>query len=128
MELPKLSDVTLPEMRRSVISAIGALADRDYQKRVWVDRIFPKEGYYDDFAMNLHILFDDTLVLEDPASQVGTILKCHDEVTVMEALATSINTLLAHEGEEKEDAEYMSSPLWESVVNSAIFAHRLMTR
>ncbi|MFJ7150587.1 hypothetical protein ACIQVT_20665 [Streptomyces sp. NPDC100445] len=127
VEFSELSGVSLPEMRRSIISAVRALADEEYQRRVWVDRNYPKEGYYDDFDMNLHILFDDTLVLEDPEAALGTVLRSVLEVDAMATLASALDDLLAMEGEDKTDAEYISSPLWGPVVRSASVARDALT-
>lgn len=128
MEFSDLSQVSFPEMRRSVLSAVRALSDESYQRRVWIDRCYPQEGYYDDFSTNIHILFDDTLVLEDPASTLGTVLKCEEEVAAMVALASSVNDLLEREGGERVDAEYIASPLWGAVVRSASKAYDVMNR
>ncbi|MET7604111.1 hypothetical protein ABZU45_24885 [Streptomyces avermitilis] len=128
MEFSELSDVSFPEMRRSVLSAVLALSDEAYQRRVWIGRQYPQEGYYDDFTMNANILFDDTLVLENPASTLGTILECEEEVEVMAALAAAINDLIDSEGGQKTDAEYIVSPLWRTVVRSAAKAYDVMTR
>ncbi|MEU1512371.1 hypothetical protein ABZ490_09440, partial [Streptomyces sp. NPDC005811] len=85
-------------------------------------------GYYDDFTMNVHILFDDTLVLEDPAATLGTILKSGEEVDVMAVLAAALDDLLDTEGSEKPDVEYMASPMWGAVVRAAGTAYALLTR
>ncbi|MFC5660720.1 SCO4402 family protein [Streptomyces nogalater] len=128
MEFSQVNDVSFPEMRRNVLSAVQALSDEEYQRRVWVDMDYPHEGYYDDFEMNLHILYDDTLVLEDPESAMGTVLRSEEEVKAMAELASAIDLLLDREGTGKTDAEYISSPLWGPVVRSAAVAHAALTR
>jgi hypothetical protein len=128
VELTELSGVAFPDMRGNAVSAVRALADETYQRRVWIDRDYPEDGYYDDFAMNLHILFDDTLVLEDPAAMLGMVLKSREEVDVMAALADALNALLDSEGSERTDAEYVVSPLWGAVVRAAGAAYGLLTR
>jgi hypothetical protein len=111
--------VELPEMRKSVIDAVGSLADVAYQKRVWVNRIYPTNGYYDDFTLNVNILFDDTLVLEDPYACVGSILVSLAEADSMVVLANSIVRLLDVEGRNRCDLDYLNSPLWAEVVSAA---------
>ncbi|HEY8986486.1 MAG TPA: hypothetical protein VIU15_43810 [Streptomyces sp.] len=128
MELTELSEVSFPDMRRNVVSAVRALADEAYQHRVWIDRDYPDDGYYDDFEMNLHILFDDTLVLEDPAATLGTVLKSREEVDVMTILGNALDELLTAEGSERTDREYMASPLWGGVVHAAGAAYNLLAR
>ncbi|WP_435812251.1 SCO4402 family protein [Streptomyces olivaceoviridis] len=128
MEFSELNSVSFPEMRGNVVSAVQALADEDYQQRVWIDREYPHEGYYDDFDMNLHILFDDTLVLEDPTAAVGTILRSKEEVEAMGALASALDALLATEGRDKTDAEYIASPLWHAVLRAASAALEALSK
>ncbi|MCN9243085.1 hypothetical protein NGF19_20160 [Streptomyces sp. RY43-2] len=128
MELSQLNGVGFPDMRRNVISAVRALADAEYQRRVWIERIYPREGYYDDFTLNLNILYDDTLVLDDPASTLGTVLRSEGEVSAMEALASAVDALLQREGDGRMDADYMASPLWDAVLRSALVAYEVMTR
>ena len=128
LEFPELNSVRLPEMRMNVISAIEALADREYQRRVWIDRKYPSEGYYDDFTLNINILYDDTLVLRGPRATLGLILESEEEVAVLDELASALNALFEVEGTEKEDWEYIESPFWERVVQSASAALQVMTR
>lgn len=121
-------DVSFPDMRENVVSAVRALADEAYQRRVWIDRDYPEEGYYDDFTMSLHILFDDTLVLEDPAATLGTVLKSREEVDAMTVLAGALDELLDAEGSNRADEDYLASPLWGAVVRTAGAALALLTR
>ncbi|MGW1878755.1 SCO4402 family protein [Streptomyces sp. NPDC001975] len=124
--LAELSIVEFPDMRENVISAVRALADREYQERVWIQRIYPEDGYFDDFTLNINILYDDTLVLEDPASALGTILSSQQEVAVLTVLRSALDELLEREGTNKSDAEYLASPLWSAVVDSASAAYRIL--
>ncbi|MEH0446080.1 MULTISPECIES: SCO4402 family protein [unclassified Streptomyces] len=123
-----MNDVELPEMRKSVLSAVHALSDEGYQRRVWIRKEYPDEGYYDDFETNLHILFDDTPVLDDPESSVGMILRSRDEAGALKGLAVAIDSLLAREGGDREDVDYINSPLWGAVVSAASIALAAMNR
>ncbi|TQJ52685.1 hypothetical protein FBY34_0385 [Streptomyces sp. SLBN-115] len=114
-------------MRMNVISAVEALSDREYQRRVWIERDYPSGEYFDDFTLNVNILYDDTLVLEDPAATLGLILRSREEVEAMAQLASALNELFRGEGKEKADEEYVESPLWDVVVRSASVARRIMT-
>ncbi|WP_200839664.1 SCO4402 family protein [Streptomyces sp. SLBN-115] len=127
LEFSELSDVDLPDMRMNVISAVEALSDREYQRRVWIERDYPSGEYFDDFTLNVNILYDDTLVLEDPAATLGLILRSREEVEAMAQLASALNELFRGEGKEKADEEYVESPLWDVVVRSASVARRIMT-
>ncbi|WP_393072323.1 hypothetical protein [Streptomyces sp. LN704] len=128
MEFPELSGVTLPAMRRDVLLAVRALADKGHQRRVWIEKKYPQEGYYDDFGMNLDTLYDDTLVLEEPSAALGTVLRDGEEVSAMESLRSALNELLSVEGGGRTDSEYLASPLWETVVVAAIEACVILCR
>ncbi|MER7182680.1 hypothetical protein ABT404_24920 [Streptomyces hyaluromycini] len=118
--------VRFPEMRQNVISAVRALSDKAYQMRVWIGRDYPGEGYFDDFAMNLSILYDDTLVLDDPVASLGTVLASRQEAAALAGLGSALDELLGREGTGRSDAEYVASPLWGAVVESAAVAYRIM--
>ncbi|MFJ5643694.1 hypothetical protein [Streptomyces sp. NPDC093223] len=122
----ELSGVEFPDMRNSVISAVKALADTEYQDRVWIRQAYPEDGYFDDFTLNVNILYDDTLVLDDPAATLGRILSSQQEVAVLTVLASAVDDLLEREGANRSDAEYLASPLWSAVVASASAAYRIL--
>ncbi|MFG2971345.1 hypothetical protein ACGFZS_49595 [Streptomyces sp. NPDC048288] len=105
-----MTDIEFPEMRENILSAVRALSDAEYQERVWIRREYPRVGYFDDFTLNLNIIFDGTLVLEDPALALGKILRPQEEVTVMMDLVERIDLVLKAEGPDRSDAEYMRSP------------------
>lgn len=127
MELTDMTDVEFPEMRENVLSAVRALGDAEYQDRVWIRREYPHEGYFDDFSLNLNILFDDTLVLENPALALGKILRSDDEVSAMTELAERIDLVLKAEGPDRSDAEYMESRHWPGVLQAASRAYLVLT-
>ncbi|MGW8327721.1 SCO4402 family protein [Streptomyces sp. NPDC055897] len=114
----KLAQVTLPEMRAEVISAVRALADPEYQQRVWIDRIYPKPNFFDDFTLNVNILNDAT-VLEAPEAALGYTLASDAEVRAMSALANALDSALNTVGRDASDAEFMASEPWPGVVAAA---------
>ena len=62
--------ITLPQLRAEVISTIAALADRDYQQRIWINHSSPpgftRDTYYDSFDLSVHILYDDAKLNKNP--------------------------------------------------------------
>jgi hypothetical protein len=122
-----MSDVRFPYMRAEIIGAINSLADPDYQWRVWIERIYPHENYYDDFGLNVHILYDDTHVLEDPVGAIGAYLRSQEEAAALIGLAEALDTVFSTLGTELADIEYVRSPLWGRVVESARSAARVLT-
>jgi hypothetical protein len=75
---PPVIDVKYPEMRREVINALIALADPEYQQRVWIDGNYPRDNFYDDLSLNINILYDT--VLPDPTPRIGAVLLDENEV------------------------------------------------
>jgi hypothetical protein len=114
-----MRSVRFPEMRSEVMRALQALADPDYQRRVWVNRVYPHPGFYDDFTLNIHILYDDTRVLEAPHEVVGSVLSSDLEAEAMARLAHVINSLFERVGTDLSDEDYLRQPEWSSVVEQA---------
>jgi hypothetical protein len=51
--------VQYPPMRRELIVTIRALADVDYQCKVWVNHRSPVTPWYDSLDDAIHVIFDD---------------------------------------------------------------------
>ncbi|WP_157252732.1 SCO4402 family protein [Nonomuraea typhae] len=121
-----MSAIRFPKMRDEVISAIRALADPGHQETVWRKREYPHDGYYDDFSTNIHILYDDTGVCEDPFGSIGLYLKSQAEAEAIARVAEALNELLEIEGAGRTDAEYLGSPHWHAVVRAASVARQAL--
>ncbi|MEV0821621.1 SCO4402 family protein [Nonomuraea rubra] len=119
-------ETRFPEMRAEIISAVSALADPAYQERVWLRRIYPHPQYYDDFDLNIHILYDDTTVLENPQRAIGNLLVSQQEADALAMLAKALQKLFDAEGISRSDQEYMNSPCWREVVEAARQAKQAM--
>lgn len=124
---PQPKPVQLPEMRAEVISAVQALSDPEYQKRVWIDRQYPSPDYFDNFTLNVNIL-DDAAVLDAPHAAIGFTLVSDEEARAMSELAASLNRLLSEAGAQSADDVLMASPAWERVVAAARNALEALTR
>ncbi|MDT0469123.1 SCO4402 family protein [Streptomyces gibsoniae] len=120
--------VRLPQMREQIISAVHALSDPDHQRRVWIERQYPHPGYFDDLTLNIHILYDDTAVLDDPSAAIGTTLRDASEAQAMHRLADRLDEILDALEPETDDASYLGHPLWPGVVEAAAQAHAALTR
>jgi hypothetical protein len=110
-----------PGVRGQVLSAIEALADLAYQIRVWIRHEPPHPGYYDEFDLTVHTLFDDTMVLPNPDSAVGEVLY-PDEVEPLRALGKLLGPLIDETGDEP----YLAHPRWPMVVEAAQAALAVM--
>ncbi|MFC5907251.1 SCO4402 family protein [Streptacidiphilus monticola] len=111
--------VSPPYQRAQIVEALRALADQEYQHRVWLAGEYPEVGFYDDFTLNVHVLHDDTLVLPDPGRSLGTTLRSPREVAAMAAVGASLEALFAALGLGVSDAEYLAAPEWRTVRSAA---------
>ncbi|MFF0579426.1 SCO4402 family protein [Streptosporangium saharense] len=122
-----VNDIQFPSVREEIISSVNALANREYQQNVWAERKYPHPGYYDDFSMNIHVLYDDTNVLEDPEGAIGTYLTSHEEAEALANLYEALEALFTELGTELADIEYIKSDYWEAVVEAAVSASQTLS-
>lgn len=113
-----VSEVRYPDLRRYVINAVAALSDLQYQKRVWIDRNYPRDNYFDDLDTNIHTLYDDYRILPEPESALGDILIDGDEVERLRTLGRVLGPIIDELGD-APDAHYLSHPSWPVVIRAA---------
>jgi hypothetical protein len=113
-----VNEVRFPAMRAEVVGAIRALSDQDYQWSAWIRRELPA-GHYDEFTHRIHILYDDTDVMENPEGSVGNYLRSPREAIAIRKLGSALDTLFQQLGTERTDEEYLQAPGWRSVVDAA---------
>ncbi|WP_029723426.1 SCO4402 family protein [Salinispora cortesiana] len=113
-----MRDIRFPEMRHEIVLAVKALADPAYQWSAWIRRELPP-GKYDEFTHRIHILYDDTQVLEDPDAAIGTYLRSREEADAMRYLAQVIDSLFDELGTDLSDEEYLRAPGWAAIVDAA---------
>lgn len=109
-------DVKYPEMRSEVVEAVRALSDPGYQHSQW-GRYEDGVNYYDDLTLNIHVLYDDSMVLPDPHVAVPDVLH-ESEVSVFAALEQALGPMIKDLGDEPDSA-YISDPRWRAVVEAA---------
>jgi hypothetical protein len=110
-------------MRDQVIHSLRSLADVRHQQVTW-GRYEESVNYYDDLTLNVHVLYDDCLVVPDPLSVVGAILY-ENEVQVFEVLHSALGPML-DDLQDSSDADYMADPRWSEVVSAAAAALDVM--
>lgn len=121
-----VTEILYPEMRESVVRALRAFADPEYQQRVWIDRRFPHEGFYDDLDLNISILYDDCVVLPDPRTRIGTVLIDGAEIGRLADLDGVLDPLIRRLGD-VPDRRYVEDAAWPRVVEAARAALVAMT-
>ncbi|MFD7933749.1 hypothetical protein ACFV4T_04275 [Streptomyces sp. NPDC059755] len=120
MEQPDvmMSGVEFPDVRLNVVSVLESLADTGHQHRVWLDRGPAPDDAVDNLDLVVHVLFDDSRVLEDPEEAVGEVLRSRDEARAARALAEVLGPLVDELGDVGDEV-YLASPRWPAVVTAA---------
>lgn len=115
-------------MRRELLDALTALADRDYQRRVWERREDPGVGRYYGWDMAVHALFDDAPLEQGSSSVVGTLLRDEDEARAVDRVVAALNDVFAETGVEAPVEKVLRSAGWPRVVETAALAAKLLRR
>ncbi|GAB3851837.1 hypothetical protein GCM10028801_01980 [Nocardioides maradonensis] len=115
--------ITYPEMRLQVVEAVRALSDLHHQRTRW-GRYEEGVNYYDDLALNVHILYDDCMVLPAPQGAVPGVLHAQ-EVQIFRELDRALGPMLDELRGEPDDV-YVSDPRWPLVVETAARALVIM--
>ncbi|WP_373700935.1 hypothetical protein [Neisseria dentiae] len=115
----ELSKLTLPNMRKELISYVDSLSDIDYQERVWVQKNFPSSNFYDDFDESIHFFYDDTSLSEDPFEYIGSILLNNQEAEAVSSLISALDDIFSKYGLHLSDKEYIELTEWIHVINAA---------
>ncbi len=114
-----MTQVKYPGMREELEEHLRALADPEYQQRVWVDGEVDGAVQHDEFDYAVHFLYDDTQLARDPNSTIGWILKNASEAEHISVLAQSLEVIFVRYGTELSDAEYINLSEWHAVVHAA---------
>ncbi len=122
-----VTDVEFPAMRREAAGALASLADLGYQRRAWIEKQFDTPHSYEDLTLVVNILYDDTQVLPNPRSRIGSVLIDGAEVTALESLAVPLTAVLDRLGN-ADVSRYLESDEWSEVVALASVALASMVR
>lgn len=119
--------VQYPSMRAELLETLRSLANREYQRKAWVDHNYPPDVMYDSFDEAVHFLFDDTILAENPNAAIGVILEDEKEARLIAAVCTAIEQVFEALGTEISDKEYINSSEWADVVEAAHDALQVIT-
>ncbi|MDA3647199.1 hypothetical protein LZ318_12940 [Saccharopolyspora indica] len=119
-----MTHIEFPEMRAQVLDAIESLADVEHQQRIWIEKDYPHPGYYEDFTLNVNLLYDDTLVLPAPENAIGSVLH-PDEVEPLRRLGAALDELLDDLGD-ASDEEFLADRRWSGIVDRATAVRDVM--
>jgi hypothetical protein len=111
-----------PAMREELRSALESLSDRSYQLAAWVNKVFPPGVVYDEFSNPVHFFYDDTRLSTDASSAIGVFLFDEREASAVREVVSALDRVLDRYGTTLKDAEYISKPEWDSVLQAAKMA------
>jgi hypothetical protein len=117
-----------PHHRKKLIHNLRALADPDYQTRVWVDFEVPYHPYCDEFGEVVHFIFDDMDLDTRLEQAIGRILENSAEAEAVETVVESLDKVLDSAGPNASDEVYVNSRYWGEVISAARQAHNVLTK
>lgn len=105
-----------PEMRQELLIAIEKLSDTEYQYKNWLAN---SGGKHDCFDNVIHFFYDHAGFDEDPEGSIGLFVKDEIELTSIMKVIEALEKLFELLGTNASDADYISSPAWTDVVETA---------
>lgn len=119
--------IAYPEMRNYMIESIRALADEDYQQRVWINGEMPTDKYEDCFDFAINCLFDDLSLDTDWEKAIGAVLEDETELTAVQNLVRILDELIDKIGKDKPDIDFINAQEWPTVLHTAKNVYKLLT-
>lgn len=116
-----------PYMRMQLILTIRSLADADYQRKVWVNLESPRDPWFDDADVPVHVLLDDMDADIDLDGQIGFTLENDTEAEAVMQAAKALNVVLEGLPGHASAEMYINSPHWPAVVAAARHAYGILT-
>ncbi len=101
---------------------LQGLSDGEYQKEVWVKKVYPPGVQYDDLNLAIHFFFDDTPLATNADAAIGVFLYDQAEAALVSQVVRELDALFDEYGTNLSDAEYIAKPEWQSVLASAKYA------
>ena len=112
-------EVSFPFMRHELQYAVRALADEEFQTSAWVDEVTPSDQFFYTFDSAFHGLMDDSIVADEEAAAIGTVLANEQELASVEELIEAARRLVSEIGPSGTFADARSSNSWADVVAAA---------
>lgn len=114
--------IRYPNLRAEVASALLCLRDLNQQ----VGGQARPPTFYDDLDLSIHILYDDLMVLPDPAASVSDVLY-GNEIAALRAVDVFLGPMMRELGDQSDEV-YVSDPRWGCLELAAGEAYDIMER
>ena len=120
----RLADLKHLEKRSELLHTLEELSDPEYQRLNWVEG---RSGNpWVSFDEIVHFFFDDTDLGDDAGTEIGFTLLDEAEANVVSAVTSALDSLLKLRGTKLTDAQYITSPEWQGIVDRARHAAALI--
>ncbi|BDA72958.1 hypothetical protein CAL7716_071240 [Calothrix sp. PCC 7716] len=103
-------------MRQELLLAIEKLSDTEYQSQNWLACSTGKSDCFDNV---IHFLYDHAGFDEDSEGTIGLFVRDKQELTSIMKVIEALEILFKLLGTRASDADYISSPAWLNVVETA---------
>lgn len=113
------SEVSFPAMRHELQYAVRSLADEGFQASAWSRNMPLGEQFSYSFDMAFHTLLDDSIVADQGAAAIGTILKDDRELASVQELIVAAQRLIGEIGLRGTYEDARSRKSWATTVEKA---------
>ncbi len=117
-----------PWRREELFYYLELLADVAVARRTWVEQNFPAGVQHDCFDFAVNFLFDDTALADAPEKTIGFILEDEIEMHAVTAVIQAIDYVLKIHGTKLTDAQYLNTPEWTQVMETAQVALAILRK
>jgi len=114
-------------LRNELIGSLRALADPEYQRRVWIQLEQPLPGYEDAIDIAIHLVLDDLGLDTYLPQAMGKVLQNDAEAEAVRVVVEALVAVLDTVGPLATAEEHIRSPAWPEVVRAAAKAYEELT-
>jgi hypothetical protein len=118
-----MKKINYPSMRVYVIEALEMLSN----EYIRAEKLPPPVKWH-PFDHPVHVLFDDTILAEDPERAIGDILFNKEEAEAIKIVVKKIDEMLNIIGDYPDDEIYYQSPYWQGIYESSKKALEIMNK
>ena len=117
------SKVKFSQLRLTILSVLRNLSNKEQQLNEWVDPNYA-HSFWDTLRFSDEFLKDIELN-ETPEETIGTHLVDQQECDVIKPVYRALDNLYQQIGADQPDSVYITSPLWDDVVEAAQAAFKI---
>jgi hypothetical protein len=120
-------EIKYPGIRYTIIQEVKALSDLEMQKSKWCSKD-REDAFWYNRRLYVDTLVDAMPCEEDPPRSIGVVLRNYEELVYVQFLIQCLLRVIGKIGIEQPDSAYLSSPLWNDVVEAAKHAYEVLMK